>query len=164
MSHQVCYYLSSQSLSEVDATRPQTRHKWQVYLKPFVIHHKDVSKLEMKPCKHKYINSSWIKEFTYKWACISAYTHRHKYMWTNQIITRFHLFVFVISTHYKWLKLLNLQLYRIYWPGYPSKHLYVKSKGHDMHDKIATITGATLNLNSNSAVKQTDYYSSSKHW
>ena len=34
------------------------------------------------------------------------------------------------------------------WSGYPSKRLYVKRTGHEMHDKIATIT-ATLGLQSN---------------
>ena len=33
--------------------------------------------------------------------------------------------------------------------GYPSKHLYVKHMGHEMHDKIATITGDTFGLKSN---------------
>ena len=34
-------------------------------------------------------------------------------------------------------------------PSYPSKHLYVKYTGHEMHDKIAIITWATLGLKSN---------------
>ena len=34
-------------------------------------------------------------------------------------------------------------------PGYPSKCLYVKRTGHETHDKIATITGATFGLKSN---------------
>ena len=44
------------------------------------------------------------------------------------------------------------KLYRIYWldwSGYPSKRLYVKCTGHETHNKIATITGATLGLQSN---------------
>ena len=37
-----------------------------------------------------------------------------------------------------------------YWPGYPSKRLYVKSTAcHEMYGKIATITGMTLGLKSN---------------
>ena len=46
----------------------------------------------------------------------------------------------------------STKLYRIYWldwSGYPSKRLYVKRTGHETHDKIATITGATLGLQSN---------------
>ena len=44
------------------------------YLKPSVINHKDVSKPEMKLCKHKYISSSWIQEFIInQHACV--YTH-----------------------------------------------------------------------------------------
>ena len=35
--------------------------------------------------------------------------------------------------------------------GYPSKHLYVKHMGHEMHDKIATITGIHLDSR---AIKQ----------
>ena len=38
---------------------------------------------------------------------------------------------------------------KIYWPGYPSKSLYVKHTGHETHDKIATITRVTLGLKSN---------------
>ena len=48
--------------------------------------------------------------------------------------------------------LLTTKLYRIYWlnwSGYPSKRLYVKRTDHETHDKIATITGATLGLQSN---------------
>ena len=48
-------------------------------------------------------------------------------------------------------KLLNYSRYwkyRIYWPSYLSKHLYVKPTGHETHDKIATITGSTLGLKS----------------
>ena len=47
-------------------------------------------------------------------------------------------------TYYKTTK-----LYRIYWPGYPSKCLqsgvytYVKHTGHEMRDKVATIARAT---------------------
>ena len=37
-----------------------------------------------------------------------------------------------------------------------SKRLYVKHTGHEMHDKIATITVATQ--------EWTDYYSCFKHW
>ena len=50
VSHQVCYYLSSQSLSEmmqlgISAISATWSH---------VINYKDVSKPEVKPCKHKY--------------------------------------------------------------------------------------------------------------
>ena len=44
------------------------------------------------------------------------------------------------------------KLYRNYWldcPGYPSKCLYIKHLGHETHDKIAIIAGATLGLKSN---------------
>ena len=44
---------------------------------------------------------------------------------------------------------LHIELYRIYWPDNPSKHLQVKYTGHEMHDKIATITRVTLGLKSN---------------
>ena len=32
----------------------------------------------------------------------------------------------------------------MYWPGYPSKRLYVKHTGHKTNDKIANITGKHL--------------------
>ena len=56
------------------------------------------------------------------------------------------------------------ELYRIYWPGYPSKWLYVKCTGHETHNTIATSTKATLGLKSNQAVKRIDYYSCFTHW
>ena len=39
--------------------------------------------------------------------------------------------------------------YWLNWSGYPSKRLYVKRTGHETHDKITTITGVTLGLQSN---------------
>ena len=53
-------------------------------------------------------------------------------------------------------KFLYREIFRVYgriywldWSGYPSKRLYVKRTGHETHDKIATITGVTLGLQSN---------------
>ena len=40
-------------------------------------------------------------------------------------------------------------IYWLDWSGYPSKCLYIKRTDHETHDKIATITGATLGLQSN---------------
>ena len=42
---------------------------------------------------------------------------------------------------------------RIYWSGYLIKRLYLKHIGHEMQDNIATITGVTLDLKSNKAIK-----------
>ena len=52
------WYLSSQRLTEVDASS----HKIiKFYLKLSVINHKNVSKPEMKPCKHTYTSRLWIE-------------------------------------------------------------------------------------------------------
>ena len=58
----------------------------------------------------------------------------------------------------------------MYWPGYPIKSLhsgiytYVKIIGHEMSNKITTITRVTLSVKGNFGVKQTDFYSCFDHW
>ena len=54
--------------------------------------------------------------------------------------------LFLINNNYNNITLLNdlliiNELYRIYWPSYPIKCLSVQHAGHEMHNKIATITG-----------------------
>ena len=124
-SHQVHYYLTLQSLTEVDATRCKCNSAtWSHLL------------LTTRMLQNQIWNlvsvNIWIQKFIYKWT--------HLLMHTNTVYMDFHSllslsFQLTDKTIDKVINLLNDLLWnywtiRIYWPGYPSKCLYVKHAGH----------------------------------